>query len=124
MRKGRKLSGGKYKKSRKKKLYENVNPQRQVRLGKIKRKQERTRSAKRKILLSSDVANLLIGKKTVRAKINSVLETPSDKFLARRNLFLKGAIISTEKGKARITNRPSQEGFINAVLVEPETVKK
>ena len=31
---------------------------------------------------------------------------------------MKGAIIETSAGKARITNRPSQEGQINAVLIE------
>ncbi|MEM2426420.1 MAG: hypothetical protein QXE83_05420 [Archaeoglobaceae archaeon] len=30
----------------------------------------------------------------------------------------KGAIIQTEIGKAKVTNRPSQEGIINAVLIE------
>ena len=30
----------------------------------------------------------------------------------------KGTIIETEKGKAKITSRPGQEGSINAVLVK------
>jgi len=29
----------------------------------------------------------------------------------------KGTIIKTDKGAARITNRPGQEGCINAVLI-------
>jgi len=120
MRKGRKISGGKYKKARKKKLYEMPGQSRVVKLGPEKRKQIRTMGGKLKIvLLSSDNANI-IGKdgKCKIAKIKNVLETPANKFLARTNVLMKGAIIETELGKARITNRPSQEGQVNAILIE------
>ena len=45
-------------------------------------------------------------------------QIPQNIFLARQNRLAKGAIIDTELGKARITNRPSQEGMVNAVLVK------
>ena len=64
---------------------------------------------------------LRIDKKTGKirhARIKNVIETPSNRFLARQNVMVKGAIIETELGKARITNRPSQEGSVNAVLLE------
>ena len=57
-------------------------------------------------LLSSDTANLMIKGKCKKVKIKNVLETPANKFLARQNILIKGAIIETEAGKARITNRP------------------
>ena len=38
--------------------------------------------------------------------------------VVRRNILTKGAIIETDAGKAKITNRPGQEGTVNAVLVE------
>ncbi|MCD6558125.1 MAG: 30S ribosomal protein S8e, partial [Candidatus Aenigmarchaeota archaeon] len=36
----------------------------------------------------------------------------------RRNIITKGAIIMTEDGRAVVTNRPGQEGVINAKLIE------
>jgi len=38
----------------------------------------------------------------------------------RRSILTKGAIIKTEIGDARITNRPGQDGIINAVLLPSE----
>ena len=121
MRTGRKSSGGKYKKSRKKRSYEQTRHARQVVLGKERRKILRTRGGHTKVvLLSTDHANI-INQQTKKAevvKIKSVLETPSNRFLARRNIITKNAVIDTEKGKARVTNRPSQEGCVNAVLLK------
>jgi len=119
MRKGRKITGGKYHKQRKKKLYEKQNQERVVTLGETKRKQIRVRGGSIKtVLLKTSVANVLIGKKVQKAEIINVEETPQNTFLARQNRLLKGAIILTSLGKARITNRPSQEGYVNAVLIE------
>jgi len=121
MRKGKKISGGIYHKARKKKKFELDSQEKVVKLGKEKRKKIRTRGGMIKtILLSTDIANLM-NKKTKKAekvKIKNVLETPPNRFLARQNLLVKSAIIETEKGKARITNRPSQEGSVNAELIE------
>ncbi len=120
MRTGRKPSGGKYKKSRKKRSYEQTRHFRQVMLGKEKRKTLRMRGGSEKVvLLFTDKANM-INQQTKKAevvKIKAVLETPSNRFLARRNILTKGAVIDTEKGRARVTNRPSQEGAVNAVLL-------
>ena len=119
MKTGRKITGGKYHPSRKKKKYERSRNARLVKLGNIKKKQLRIRSGDRKtVLLSCDVANVQVGKKYKKIKIKNVLETPSNKFLARQNIITKGSIIETELGKAKVTNRPSQEGQINAVLLE------
>ena len=123
MKHGKKPSGGRYHKSRKKKKYEIEGQPRIVKLGKEKRTKLRVRGGKEKIvLLSTDTVNLLDKKtkKSVKAKITNVLATPSNKFLARQNILMKGAIIGTDKGSARITNRPSQEGSVQAVLVEAE----
>ena len=121
MRKGRKISGGRYKKQKKKKFCEKPGQERIVKLGPTKRKKLRTRGGNEKtILLSTDEVGI-IDKKTKKAqktKIKNVLETPSNRFLARQNILLKGAVIETELGKAKITNRPSQEGSVQAVLIE------
>ncbi len=120
MKLGRKISGGRYKKFRKKKLYELPGHVRIVKLGIMKKKKIRVRSGKIKtVLLSANEANLIDKKgKGKKAKIKNVLETPSNKFLARQNILIKGAIIETELGKARITNRPGQESIVQAVLIE------
>ena len=123
MKHGKKISGGRYHKARKKKKYEIEGQPRIVKLGKEKRKKLRTRGGNAKIILiSTDNANIIEKKtkKSVKTKITNVLATPSNKFLARQNILMKGAIISTDKGQARITNRPSQEGSVQAVMIETE----
>ena len=119
MDRGRKITGGKYHKQRKYCLYERQGQERHVVIGQIKRKQLRTRSgATKTTLLMADQANVRIGKKIQQAHITNVESTPQNPFLSRQNRLMKGAIIETSLGKAKITNRPSQEGCVNAVLLE------
>ncbi len=119
MNKGRKISGGKYHANRKKKLYEHPGLERHVILGETKKKTLRIRGGNQKIvLLKANTANINIKGKTQKVEIKNVLETPQNKFFARQNRLIKGAIIETSLGKARITNRPGQEGCINATLLE------
>lgn len=116
---GRKASGAKYHSRRKKRLHERPSQERSVTLGDVKRKTLRSMGGHIKtILLNSNEANVQVGKKTQKAEIKNVVETPQNRFLARQNRLMKGAIIDTSLGKARITNRPSQEGVVNAVLLE------
>ncbi|MEM3075119.1 MAG: 30S ribosomal protein S8e [Candidatus Pacearchaeota archaeon] len=116
---GRKISGGKYHKARKKKLYELPGHKRIVKLGEEKKKSIRVRGGNQKtFLLKAKFINLKIDNQTKRVEIKNVLETPSNRFLARQNIITKGAIVQTELGKARITNRPSQEGIVNGVLIK------
>ena len=56
-------------------------------------------------------------KKYVLADIETVVENPANAQLVRRNIITKGCIVQTNKGKARITSRPGQTGFLNGVLV-------
>lgn len=119
MKLGRKISGGKYKRNRKKKLYEKQNQEKIVTLRETKRKTLRVKGGNKKtILLNADIANVKTKSGIKKAKIKNVLETPQNPFLARQNRLMKSAIIETELGKARITNRPTQEGQVNAVLLE------
>jgi len=113
---GRKISGGKYLKRRKKKSYESAGQKRVVKLGNDKRKTLRVRGGNKKtLLLKSKFVNIPQKKKV---EIKNVLETPSNRFLARQNVLTKGTVVDTELGKVRITSRPSQEGVVNGVLVE------
>ncbi len=119
MNKGKKISGGKYHSNRKKRFHEKQRDERKTSLGERKTKLLRVRSGvKKTVLLKENTANIIKNGKASRAEIQNVLETPQNRFLARQNRLMKGAIIQTSLGKARITNRPSQEGQINAVLIE------
>ena len=114
-RKGKKKTGGKYIQARKKKLCERAGQRRAVKLGDDKRKTLRTRGGNSKTFnLKSKTVNVN-GKKL---EIKNVLETPSNRFLARQNILTKGTIVETTSGKIKITNRPSQEGVVNGILLK------
>ena len=116
---GRKASGGRYKKVKKRKLTGRQGQARIVKIGDTKTKLLSGRGNTTKLVsFLNNVANVMIKGKAKESKITNVLETPSNTFLARQNILVKGAIIETELGKAKITNRPSQEGNIQAILVE------
>lgn len=121
MKLGRKITGGRYRASRKKRKHALSGVERKVKLGDVKKKVLRGLGGSKKIaLLHADFVNLIDSetKKSKKVKIKNVLETPSNRFLARQNILVKSAIIETELGKARITNRPSQEGSVQAVLIK------
>jgi small subunit ribosomal protein S8e len=119
MNKGKKVSGGKYVKSRKKKKTEVAGQKRIVKLGEDKKKTVSTRGGNIKTFhLRGKTINVKTGKDTKKAEITNVIETPSNRFLARQNILTKGTIVQTEHGKVKITNRPTQEGNINGILVE------
>ncbi|MEK6846548.1 MAG: 30S ribosomal protein S8e [Nanoarchaeota archaeon] len=119
MNKGRKTTGGKYHANRKKRPGDIPNQENKSSLGEIKTKTIRVKGGHEKtIILKSNIANISTGKKTEKAEIKKVFQTPQNIFLARENRLMKGAIIQTSKGKAKITNRPSREGIVNAILIE------
>ncbi len=68
-------------------------------------------------LLSANIANVAHAGKIQKSKILNVIDNPANKFLARRNIITKSAVIVTELGKARVTSRPGQDGVVNAVLI-------
>lgn len=70
-------------------------------------------------VLRADHVNLYDPKtrKFSQAKVKSVVECPANRHYVRRNVMVRGAIVETEKGKARITSRPGQNGTVNAILV-------
>ncbi|MBI2574848.1 30S ribosomal protein S8e [Candidatus Woesearchaeota archaeon] len=117
----RKPSSGRYKKARDKRLYELGSEPTHTRLGARMLKRSRARGGNVKLrVIRSDVANVLDTKtgKHKLAKIKTVADNPASKHLVRRNIITRGAIIETELGKARVTNRPGQEGSVNAVLLK------
>jgi small subunit ribosomal protein S8e len=118
MRAGRKASGGKYKRPKKRSLTGRQGQPRIVKLGNEKKKVLRGRGGSLKtVALQSNKVHVISKGKGKTVSIKNVLETPSNTFLARQNILVKGAIIETELGKAKITNRPSQEGYVQAILL-------
>lgn len=120
MNKGRKITGGRYHAERKKRLHEKTVQQRVAVIGKRAFSVIRTRGGHLKRVLSKAAEVNLVAEngKVKKAAIKNVIETPQNLFFARQNRLMKGVLIETSLGKARITNRPSQEGHINAVLLK------
>jgi small subunit ribosomal protein S8e len=119
IRMARKATGGKHKREKKKKLTGRQNQARVVKLGESRTKIMKGRGGNEKLVsLQNNVVNLNTETGTKKTTIKNVIETPSNIFLARQNILVKGAIIDTELGRAKITNRPSQEGNVQAVLLK------
>ena len=74
-------------------------------------------NTKSKLLAGSSVNVVDKKGKSTKTNITTVLENAANPHLVRRNILTKGAIVETKLGKAKISNRPGQEGFINARLV-------
>jgi small subunit ribosomal protein S8e len=113
-------SGSRYKSYRKKRIFESGNLPAYTKLGKKVVKSHRMVGSHRKIfLLSTDTANVYDtkAKKYMQVKIETIVENPANRHFVRRNIITKGTIIKTDKGNARVTNRPGQEGVVNAILV-------
>lgn len=115
----RKPTGGRYHQPyRTKRKFELARFAANTVLGEVKLKKVRVRSAHRKNrLLSANYANVASAGKVKKVKILNVIDNPANRFLARRNIITKSAIIVTELGNARVTSRPGQDGIVNAVLV-------
>lgn len=116
----RKRTGGRLIWARKKRKHELGSEPTHVTIGPLRKKKVRGRGGHyRYRILKADVANVTDPKtgKTEVVKIYSVVENPANPHYVRRNIITKGAIIDTEMGKARVTSRPGQDGFVNAVLL-------
>ncbi|GAG00159.1 unnamed protein product, partial [marine sediment metagenome] len=88
MKKGKKISGGKYIKNRKKKSHEIAGQKRIVKKGEEKRKTKRTRGGNKKtFLFKAKFVNVQAKEKKSRVEIKNVIETPSNRFLARQNII-------------------------------------
>jgi small subunit ribosomal protein S8e len=118
--KGKKVSGGKYVQQRKRKKNELSGQRNIVKLSDIdKRKTMKVAGGNKKtLLLRAKTINIQKNGKTLKTEIKNVLETPSNRFLARQNVITKGTIVQTSEGKVKVTSRPTQEGVLNGILIE------
>nr|MBA4405398.1 30S ribosomal protein S8e [Nanoarchaeum sp.] len=116
----RKVTGSRYKDLRKKKQFELGRDPTLTKIGQVKKKLIRIMSGKRKeITLVAEFVNVIDpkSKKSMQAKIKTVVENPANRHFVRRNILTKGTIVETDKGKVKITSRPGQEGNLNGILV-------
>jgi small subunit ribosomal protein S8e len=114
-------TGKKLKDYRKKKKYESGRRPLLPKIEKTKIKHIRVLGGNVKTkLINSEVINVLDTKtkKAFVAKLKTVVENPANRNFIRRNILTKGAIVDTDKGKVKITNRPGQEGTVNGILVQ------
>ena len=115
-----KVTGGRYKAARGKRKFETGSNPVLTKIGeeKIKRTKTKGGDTKAKVLVAK-VANVLDPKtkKYSKAAIKSVAESEANRHFTRRNIIVKGTVIDTEAGKARVTSRPGQDGTVNAVLL-------
>ena len=119
----RKITGGIKRRHRDKRKFELGSPPTETKVSQEKHevKKERVMGGNFKVRVTYAMyANVLDPqtKKSQKAKILTVLETPANREYARRGIIVKGAVIQTELGKAVVTSRPGQDGTVNAVLVK------
>lgn len=117
----RKPSGGRNTSTRPRRVSTIGNNSTLTGIGKKRLRTERTRGGSRKVgLLSVDTINVWDPdkKKHVKATLKSVKASESNQNYIRRNIITKGTVVNTDKGSAKVTNRPGQEGIINAILVK------
>ncbi len=117
----RKVTGGKRRASRGRRRYEKDGYPVETVLGEHEVKLKRVRGGGVKVALKSDQFANVVDRKTgqsKRVRILRVVANPADRDYERRGVITKGAVIETEVGRAVVTSRPSQDGVINAVLME------
>lgn len=118
----KKPSGGKKRPWRKKRKYELGGPFTETKLSEkeirvIERRFGGNYKVKLKYVHYVNVVNPETGE-AKKVRVIRVLETPANREYARRNIIVKGAIIETELGKAKVTSRPGQDGVLNAILIK------
>ena len=116
----RKITGGRRRYSRKKRKFEISPDVVPPVISEEKRKTLRVLGGNRKIRVAGTrLVNVSDKEGNVeKVEMDTVIENPANPNYVQRNILTKGAIIDTEKGKARITSRPGQDGVVNAVLIE------
>jgi small subunit ribosomal protein S8e len=120
---GRKKTGGEITIARKKRKRELGNQPLFTRIGKEKKLSYRTEGGGIKIkAFAVEFANVLDPNtnQSRKVKIIDVIDNPANPHFVRRKIITKGAIIKTEMGNARVTSRPTQDGVVNALILEKE----
>ncbi|WP_298670044.1 30S ribosomal protein S8e [uncultured Methanofollis sp.] len=117
----RRLTGGRNHPACGKRRYEHGRAPAETHIGENKSRIVRVRGGNTKVralrLNVASVSNPATGE-TKKSGILNVEANPANINYVRRNLLTKGAIITTDLGRARIVSRPGQDGVVNAVLIQ------
>ncbi|MCS7110980.1 MAG: 30S ribosomal protein S8e [Ignisphaera sp.] len=118
----RKISGGRKRRSRKPRKHEIGSYPTETKLSSADvRDVERVYGGSTKVRLRYAAYANILNPKTgqfTKARITGILETPANREYVRRGIIVRGTMIQTEAGKARVVSRPSQDGVVNAILLE------
>lgn len=116
----RKVSGGLYKSYRGKRKYELGREPAHTKVGEKRISSVKKKGGKiKKFLLSCNIVNLVDKNgKHIKAQIKTIVENSANRNFVRRNILTRGAIVDTDKGKAKITSRPGQGNTLDAVLID------
>ncbi len=118
----KKISGGRRHRFKKPRKYEFGSYPTETKLSSTDvRSSERVYGGNTKVRLKYVAYANILNPKTgqfTKARITGIIETPANREYARRGIIVKGTIIQTEIGKAKIVSRPSQDGIVNAILIE------
>jgi len=121
LRSKRKSTGGRYKRPQVKRLSRLGGLPVLTKIAALRRKAMRVPGANRKDkILFTDKANVYDSKtkKHSVVEIKNTLENPANRHFVRRNIITKGSVIETSAGKAKVTSRPGQNGYVDAILLE------
>ena len=106
--------------ARGKRKYEIGREQSDTTIAAIRVKKVETKGGNQKMrMLRGDMATVadpVTGQSKI-VKVETVKDNKANLHYMRRNILTRGAVIKTEIGDARITNRPGQDGVINAILL-------
>jgi len=119
-RSNRTATGSRLRRFRSKRKYEMGRTPTETLMGETKRQTVDSRGKVKKTpALKIQFANVTDPEKgvTLRAEIQDVETNPANMDYQRRKVITRGTIIKTTKGRARVTNRPGQDGILNAVLI-------
>lgn len=117
----RKSTGGRRKAYRGSRAYEKSRYAIESVKGEHKNVKKTVRGGNFKIgLKSEDYVNIVdpSTKKVEKIKILKVTKNPANRDYERRGVITKGCTLETEKGTARVSSRPGQDGIVNAILLE------
>ena len=70
----------------------------------------------RKRIKKASAINVVTKDGVKKATIKKLLESHNPEYV-RRNIITKGAVVETDIGKVKVTNRVGQDGLVNGVLV-------
>ncbi|OLS29046.1 MAG: 30S ribosomal protein S8e [Candidatus Heimdallarchaeota archaeon LC_2] len=122
-RSGRTISGGRLRQSSEKKKRELGRPAAETSIAEERKRSVRTHGGNQKIrLLRANKVNVMDVStgKAKQVEIQDVDTNPASRQYSRRRIITKGAILKTDLGLVKVTNRPGIEGLVNGIILAEE----